>query len=156
VIEGARPATADDLVRIVQLAGDLRGELREMRGGRLWEARESRPEPLTESYRDLLASEDALLVVGTIDDVVIGFGTAEIEVLRDGGGPLGVIRDLFVEPEARAVGIGELIAELLVAHCEQHGCIGIDAVALPGHRDTKNFFERNGFTARALIMHKRL
>ena len=31
-----------------------------------------------------------------------------------------------------------------------------DAMALPGHRATKNFFEAHGFTARALVMHRRL
>ena len=33
---------------------------------------------------------------------------------------------------------------------------GVDATALPGDRLTKNFFESNGFTARLLIMHRRL
>ena len=30
------------------------------------------------------------------------------------------------------------------------------ALALPGHRATKNFFEGQHFTARALVMHRRL
>ena len=30
---------------------------------------------------------------------------------------------------------------------------GVDATALPGHRQAKNFFERAGFTARLLVMH---
>ena len=36
------------------------------------------------------------------------------------------------------------------------GCVGVDAVALPGHRVTKNFFEGSGFTARKLVMHHRI
>ena len=32
----------------------------------------------------------------------------------------------------------------------------VDAIALPGHRATKNFFEEHHFTARALTMHHRL
>ena len=35
----------------------------------------------------------------------------------------------------------------------REGCVGIDAFALPGHRAAKNFFEEQGFTARAIVMH---
>ena len=44
----------------------------------------------------------------------------------------------------------------LVAWCEEQGCAGMDAMALPGHRSAKNFFEESGFTARKLVMHHRL
>jgi hypothetical protein len=44
----------------------------------------------------------------------------------------------------------------LVAWCTAEGCIGMDAMALPGDRDTKNFFERSGFTARKLVMYHSL
>jgi hypothetical protein len=36
------------------------------------------------------------------------------------------------------------------------GCTGVDALALPGARATKNFFEENGFTARLLVVHRPL
>jgi hypothetical protein len=41
-----------------------------------------------------------------------------------------------------------------VAWCREQACVGIDALALPGNRATKNFFEMLGFTARALVVHK--
>ena len=44
----------------------------------------------------------------------------------------------------------------LLAWATAQGCFGIDALALPGNRATKNFFERYGLTARAIIVHKRL
>jgi hypothetical protein len=44
----------------------------------------------------------------------------------------------------------------LIAWCRARGCTGMDAMALPGHRQTKNFFEESGFTARKLVMHHRL
>jgi hypothetical protein len=34
--------------------------------------------------------------------------------------------------------------------------VGIDAVALPGMRETKNFFEAAGLVARAIVVHKAL
>lgn len=154
-MESSRPASAADLPTIVTLAGRMRAELGGMRGGALWLEREAWPEPLADAYAALLARDDALLVVGTIDDVVLGFGAVVVEELRSGL-RLGVITDLYVEPEAREVAVGEAMVVALVTHCEERGCVGIDATALPGHRATKNFFETHGFTARALTMHRRL
>jgi GNAT superfamily N-acetyltransferase len=152
-VESSRPAVAADLGRIAELARVMHDELRALKGGVLWNAREARPEPLEESYRALLGRDDALLVVGTIDDTVIGFGAAVVETLRTGD-RLGVISDLFVEPEARAVSVGESIMAALVAFCDHARCVGIDAWALPGHRDAKNFFEGSGFSARGIVMHR--
>ena len=154
-MERARPATAADLSHVVELARSLRGELRPMRGGELWYQRESRPEPLDTAYGALLDQPDTLLAVGCLDDVVLGFGVVTVETLRSGD-RLGVVTDLFVEPDARSVGIGELIVERLIEFCAARGCVGVDAVALPGNRAAKNFFETNGFTARALVMHRTL
>ncbi len=86
---------------------------------------------------------------------MIAFAAVVVEQLRSGA-RLGVITDLFVEPEAREVGVGEVLAGALVEHCRSLGCLGVDAAALPGHRAAKNFFETHGFTARALTMHKHL
>jgi ribosomal protein S18 acetylase RimI-like enzyme len=152
-LEQARRARASDLDRIVELAVALDDELSPMRGGPLWAVREARPKPFDAQYGPLLAREDACVVVGTIDDYVVGFGVVELEALRDGR-TLGRITELFVEPSARSVGVGESIAVELIAFCDAAGVVGIDALALPGHRAAKNFFEASGFTARALIMHR--
>jgi GNAT superfamily N-acetyltransferase len=154
-VEGARGASAGDVDAVVTLAQQLRSELRELRGGALWETRDAWAEPLADAFRSLLARDDAIVVVGTIDAVIVGYGTAEVELLRDGTHH-GVIAELFVELEARGVGVGEAIAIELVRFCREAGCAGIDAHALPGHRQAKNFFERSGFTARLLTMHTRL
>lgn len=131
----------------------MHDELRALKGGVTWNAREARPEPLEDSYGVLLGRDDACLVVGTIDDAVIGFGAAVIEPLRTGD-RLGIVTDLFVEPEARAVGVGESMMSALLRFCDDAGCVGIDAWALPGHRDAKNFFEGSGFSARGIVMHR--
>jgi GNAT superfamily N-acetyltransferase len=154
-MEGSRPASAEDLPRIAELAELARDELVPMKGGALWSAREAVAEPFEDAYGALLDREDALVVVGTVDETVVGFGAVTLERLRTGE-TLGIIGDLFVEPGARAVGVGEAMADDLVAFCAAHGCTGIDALALPGHRTTKNFFEGSGFTARALVMHRAL
>jgi GNAT superfamily N-acetyltransferase len=152
-VEDARAATADDLARVAELAHALRAELAAERGGPLWGNRESQPEPLDTLLTDRLDSDEAAVLVGTYDDVIVGYGTAWIDHLRDGS-RLGVIDEIYVEPDARGVGVGETLVERLVQFCRHAGCTGIDATALPGHREAKNFFERAGFSARLLVMHK--
>jgi ribosomal protein S18 acetylase RimI-like enzyme len=151
-VEAARPATVDDLDAILDLATELRSELVPMRGGSMWSRTAAYPEPLDATFRELLERDDACLLVGTIDDVVVGFGVCTVTVLRDGT-RLGEITELFVTPEARDVSVGEGLLGALVDWCRKQGCAAVDAFALPGHRAAKNFFESAGFTARALLMH---
>src|SRR5689334_7494928 len=112
-VESARPATTADLARLVELAYAMRVQLEEERGGPLWATREARAEPLEGAFAALLDRADAAVLVGTYDDVVVGFGAAHVEVLRDDS-RLGVVDEIYVEPEARAVGVGETLVGQLV------------------------------------------
>jgi ribosomal protein S18 acetylase RimI-like enzyme len=154
-VEDARGATVDDLAQIVFLARLGVAELAPMRGGELWSVREAREEPLDAAFAALLDRDDVAVVVGTIDEVVVGFGVGRVERLRDGRRH-GVVDELFVEPDARSVGVGEAVVSRLLAFFGARGCSGADALALPGNRATKNFFEQQGFVARAIVMHKPL
>ncbi len=154
-MEGARRATGDDLASLAGLAALAVAEQVEARGGAVWAQRETRPLPAAASLAQALRDPCQLVLAGTIDDVVVGYAVARSETLRDGQ-RLGVVSDLFVEPEARSVGVGEMLIDLVLDWCRQHRCRGVDALVLPGNRDTKNFFETFGFTARAIIVHHRL
>ena len=46
--------------------------------------------------------------------------------------------------------------DAMVVWCRERGCIGIDGLALPGNRETKNFFETFGLVARAIVVHRPL
>ena len=156
-MEAVRRATTDDVSALVELAEALSSELAPMRGGAIWHARDARGPSgnLATEFRSLLSDPDATVLVGTIDDVVVGFAAVVYETLHDGG-VLARITELFVLDDARAVGVGELIADEIVREARARGCVGVDAPALPGHRAAKNFFERQGFTARLITMHKPL
>ena len=93
------------------------------------------------------------MLCGTIDEAVIGYAVVHLEPLPDGG-RIGILEDIFVEPEAREVGVGEALVNHVTDWCRDEGCIGIDSFALPGNRSTKNFFETFGFTARMIVVHK--
>ena len=155
-MEAARRATADDIPRLVVLWRAARDELgAQVRGGSLFVAREARAEPVEDSLAADVASDDAVVVAGTLDDVVVGLASGCVERLRDGR-LLGVVRELFVEVDARGVAVGEAMMAELLAWFRSKGCVGVDALALPGARATKNFFEASGFSARLLVMHHRL
>ncbi len=155
MIEEARRARVDDLGDLERLARQAIEQQRALRGGVLWSLTLGRPEPLAESLSRAITDPAQRVVVGTIDEAVIGYAAVKLVGLADGR-PLGVVDELYVEPEGRGVGVGEAMMDLLVEWCTERGCVGIDAVALPGDRDTKNFFETFGLKARALIVHRSL
>jgi ribosomal protein S18 acetylase RimI-like enzyme len=150
-VESARPATLDDIADVLALARAGRSEQEGQRGGLLWSARDARSEPLDAALLALLDDPTAHVVTGAIDDVVVGYGIGLVELLRDGA-VHGVVTDLHVDPEARGVGVGEAMLRLLVARLTASGATTIDAHALPGAREAKNFFEAQGFTARLIVM----
>lgn len=154
-MEAARRAEADDLAPLAELSARALAELAPTRGGAVFVAREARAEPLAETLAMDLADPDVVVLTGTIDGTPVGYAVGRTEVIRDRS-RLGIISDLYVEEDARSVGVGEAMMDLLLEWFRDQGCAGVDATALPGNRATKNFFEESGFTARLLVMHHRL
>lgn len=154
-MESARPAAEEDLERIAELASEAIVHLSAEKGGAVWRRREARREPVMPGLRAALADPAQVLVAGRIDEVIVGYGSARTEPLADGG-LLGIVTDVYVEPAARGVAVGEAVMDELLAWCRAQGCFGVDSLALPGDRETKNFFERYGLVARAIVVHRRL
>jgi GNAT superfamily N-acetyltransferase len=154
-MEQARPATAADVPPLAAVGRAVLGDLGDQRGGELFTRREARAEPCEEDLLTAIDDPDRHLVAGTFDGVPFGYGLVRREQLRDGGS-LAVLEDFVVDPDARGVGIGEAIMDAVLAWATEQGCIGIDAMALPGDRETKNFFESFGLKARALVVHRDL
>ncbi len=155
IAEGARRAAEADVVSLAGLAAQATAEMSELRGGWVWARLEARPDPQLESLARDLRADDALVVVGTIDDAVVGYGAIRLVELHDGA-TVGRVGDIYVLPDARGVGVGEAMMELLMAWAGRRGCIGVDSLALPGDRNTKNFFETHGLVARAITVHRTL
>ncbi len=151
-MESARLAVADDVVAIEAINARQREEIRDERGGSLFLRREAGPAPVAPRIEKGL-TDGAIVVVGCYDEVIFGYGFAEIEELLDGSN-LARLTDFVVDADARKAGIGEAMMDLLIAEAKQRDCIGIDSVALPGDRNTKNFFESFGLKARMLTVHR--
>lgn len=154
-MEGARPARSEDLPRLAGLARELIDELAAEKGGAVWRRHAARTEPLDATLAADLADPATLALAGTIDSSVVGYAVASVVDLDDGG-RLAVVRDLYVEAPARGVGVGAALLDAVLAWARDQGCLGVDALALPGSRATKNFFEGFGLVARAIVVHRGL
>lgn len=97
----------------------------------------------------------AHLLVGEFDGAVVGLlGATVSDAPR--GLTNGLIECCYVEAGARGVGVGTALMEAAVAWCAERDCDGVDALALPGDRTTKQRLEAAGFTARLLTLSRRL
>jgi GNAT superfamily N-acetyltransferase len=152
VEEAARRADAGDLPTLALLWSQATRELRAERGGEVWALQVDRGAPEPPFAFD---DPDQLVLAGTIDDVVVGYARVVATAVA-GGSWLAVLTDVFVEERAREVGVGEALLDQAIEWARARGCIGIDSVALPGMRASKNFFEAAGLVARAITVHKDL
>ena len=146
VVRSAGPADLAEITRMARLA---HGELDEERGASLWFLREGRHDESA-----LLTERGERAILGLVHDAPVGFAVAHLTILNNGS-TLGVITELYVEPDGREVGVGDALIVELVEQFRAEGAIGVDSWALPGARLTKNFYEAHHFTARALILHHR-
>ncbi len=155
-MEGARRAGPEDIDAVVEMVRNGIAELRPNRGGSVWWRREAHREPIDQVIAAAIEDDPTrTVVVGTVDGVVVGYALMKAETLHDGA-VLATISDLFVEPDARCIGVGEAMMDILEEEARSFGAIGLDGIVLPGDRASKNFFETFGLTARAIIVHRSL
>lgn len=144
-----RRARADDARELETLEGRARAGLEEMRGGaRLLDEYP----PIGSGWADVIDSPSWRVLVGEIDTVIVGYLALELPP----GSRSAVVREVWVEPEARGLGFGDELLIEAIDLARAAGADAIDATALPGDRETKNLYERNGATARKIIVSKQL
>lgn len=145
-MESVRPATGADLAECAVLLDRARDEAVGQRGASLLLASG------TASVEAWWAERpERQLLVGEFDGAVVGLATGHLTP-----GERGMVDCCYVLPEARRVGVGGALVEALTAWFADAGCTGVDALALPGDRDTKQLYETAGFRARLLVLHRPL
>jgi GNAT superfamily N-acetyltransferase len=157
-MEAVRAATVEDAGRLGELSAEFLRGITSTRGGSLLvdpAGGSSGDTGLARRLPELLGSDEWLVLVGTIDDAVVGFALCHLDDLG-GHGRRGILDACFVEDRARGVGVGRLLLDTAMVWLEEHGCNGVDGIALPGDRGAKNFFESAGFKARMLTMYREL
>ncbi len=151
----SRRAAAGDVSALADLTVAARTELEPTRGGRLWALEDTRPEPAGPSLLQTIEDPAQCLFVGLIDGSILGYAGAHVQHLADGS-LLAVVSEVFVDSNARGVGVGQALMSDVIHWARSMGCGGVDARVLPGNRQAKNFFERAGLVARAIVVHRAL
>ena len=153
MIVSARHATHADVDTLTELYRDLESEMIALHP--MWPLADGLAEPVKDAFVEAIDDVDTTVLLGEIDGYPLGFILARTEHLlpQAGGERIGSIRLVYVDPEAREVGVGEVMRDRLVDELRDGGITKFDAHVLPGHRLAKNFFESGGFSARSIIMH---
>jgi GNAT superfamily N-acetyltransferase len=141
--EAVRPAAAADLAVLAELELDARAAMAEQRGG----VRRLAEVPPVGDWSDAVALGDRVWVA-TI--VVVDY--LELQIDHE----VAEVRQVWVHPGAREVGLGDGLLAEAIAAARRHGCTFLEGTALPGDRDTKNLYERAGITARRIVVSTRL
>jgi GNAT superfamily N-acetyltransferase len=149
-MEQARPARDEDQAACRRLLDALLTDARTLRGGPALVG-QATPDRLMERW----TGRGAQLLVGEFDSVVVGV-LGVIAPAAEDEGQRGFIEGCYVERDARGVGVGTALMQAAVAWCKDIGCLGVDAIALPGDRAMKQRLEAEGFTARLLTLSLRL
>lgn len=151
----ARPATRNDVPELGRLYGALTEEMTALSS--LWPLADGVADPVDEALSAMVTNPENVAFVGEIDGVPVGFLVARIEPMlpQAEGGKIGAIRLIFVDHEAREVGVGEAMLSAAMEVLAARGVSVFDAHVLPGHRLVKNFFEAGGFKARSIVMSRR-
>jgi GNAT superfamily N-acetyltransferase len=157
-METTRPAHDADRDACRTLLTQALDGARTRRGG-ITLVGEATPDELLARWLPGAAGEPAAtLYVGEFHGALVGLAAATT-FTRPGStatAPSGRIECCYVEEAARGVGVGSALMASLVEWCTERGCQDIDAPALPGDRLTKQRFEAAGFTARLLVLNRRL
>lgn len=147
-----RQCDAEDLFMLEALAKAALDEVTKWRGGEL--LRELIPAgDLTAGLSRCVDSEVHICQLGTIDQVVVAAAVGGYISLASGG-KLAQVKMLYVLPRARKVGVGEKLIGDLLGWAATQNCVGIEAMALPGDRLTKNFYESQAMVARSLTLYR--
>jgi|TARA_B100001079_G_scaffold56320_2_gene47175 GNAT superfamily N-acetyltransferase len=152
-VEVAREASAADCADLEALLAASRGDMTRKRGAEVLARLDRSAHDLAARVHECLESPEVVVAVGTIDGTTVGYGVMRISEVADGN-PHAVVEELFVDPEARSVGVGEALMEYLIEDAKVRGALWIEALALPGDRATKNFFESQRMVARAIVVHR--
>ena len=134
-----RPARPEDreLVRALDAASALEG--RSFRGS---DAHEESLGSFDSRWPESGAPDNRWFFVVTQRDVIVGFASVDLDV-----SPRPLLTRIHVTAAARRLGAGAALMRRVVAEARS----SLDALSLPGDRETKNLYERQAMKARLII-----
>jgi GNAT superfamily N-acetyltransferase len=147
----SRPATAQDLDVLLLLESEARKSLNAFRGAdRLVN---ELPE-IGDKWLEELNNDAAFVLVSGMDSVVMGYLVARMS--EKPTNEVATIEQVFVTHDARNLGVGDALVSSALTWAREQNLHALDALALPGDRETKNLYERSGLVARLITVTKKL
>jgi GNAT superfamily N-acetyltransferase len=147
----SRPASSQDLDVLVILECEARNSLNEFRGA---DRLASDVPEIGSRWLEELNNDAVFVLVGGIDSVVMGYLVARM--FATSVNQIATIEQVFVTHDARNLGVGDALVSSALAWAQQQKLTALDALALPGDRETKNLYERSGLVARLITVTKKL
>ena len=157
-MEAAQFAQYADIEAIISIGSSAQDQIVGQRGGRQFLEDQADLGCLRARIGAAIGDPNQTVIAGSYDGVVFGFCLGHVVSKSHVSevGYLGRIEILVVDSEARSVGIGEAMLNKALDWFGHRGCTSVETHALPGDRDTKNFYESFGLKARLLTVHKEL
>lgn len=150
----ARPAQETDVPQLIELFTAAESEMRTQRGGAAFLASRREFAEVSDEILGALNDSETMVWCGTWDLAVVGYAIASVSEEDDQS--IVTVRDIYTTPEAREVGVGEVLLEAAIAWAIASDAAAIDGYALPGARASKNLYERLGLTARLITVRRDL
>lgn len=138
---------SQDVDVLVLLESEARLSLKEFRGA---DRLAIEVPEIGSRWPQVLTDGSMFVLVGCIDSVVMGY--LIVRKLDQ----LATIEQVFVTHDARNLGVGDALVSATLSWARDQNLTALDALALPGDRETKNLYERSGLVARLITVTKKL
>ena len=97
-----------------------------------------------------MQDESVLVLVRGVNSIEMGY------LFARRARQIATIEQVFVTRDARNLGIGDALISATLKWAKDNKLDSLDALALPGDRETKNLYERSGLVARLITVTKKL
>lgn len=109
-------------------------------------------------YVDALADGGAIIRARQ-GNVLVGYCAVRLHLGPDSTWSttgIAQVITLVMAPEARGVGIGRSLLDAAAAIAVAHGADLLELEVMPGNDDARRFYDRSGFEAAEVVLHRRL
>ena len=142
-----RTATQKDLEVLLSLESEARPALGDFRGG---DRLAIEVPAVSGNWSKTLQDDSVLVLVSGVNSIVMGY------LFARRARQIATIEQVFVTRDARNLGIGDALISATLRWARDNKLDSLDALALPGDRETKNLYERSGLVARLITVTKKL
>ncbi len=103
-------------------------------------------------YQPMVEDPDCLLLVARDDETVLGHlvGLVSEPTPTRLDVRFATLQSIWVKPDVRSTGIGQMLTERFFAWGRDHGCVQAVVTAYVDNVDAQRFYQRHGFAEKSL------